>query len=108
MCVLGFLGSFIALFFAIFALIVNMIKHDVVPGWTSTFVTISLFSVIQFIILAFISDYLSRLLEEQSNSQSYAVVFEKNSKVMVDLDRLNVLDEADSDDKNKVQTARNN
>ena len=94
--------------FAIFALIVNMVKHDVVPGWTSTLVNISLFSVIQFIILSFISEYLCRHLEDQSNSQSYAVVFDKNSKVMVDLDRLNVLDEADSDDENKVQTARNN
>ncbi len=108
MSVLGFLGSFFALFFAILALSINMVKHDVVPGWTSTLVIISLFSVIQFIILAFISEYLSRLLEEQSNSQSYAVVFEKSSKVMVDLDRLNVLDEADSNDENKVQTARNN
>ena len=108
MSILAFLGSFTALFFAIFALIINIVKNDVVPGWTSTLVIISLFSVIQFIILAFISEYLSRLLEEQSNSQSYAVVFEKNSKVMVDLDRLNVLDEADSNDENKVQTGRNN
>ena len=51
----------------------NLIKNNFIG--TGLVARQSLELVIQFIILAFISEYLSRLLEEQSNSQSYAVVF---------------------------------
>ena len=62
---------------------------------------------IQFIILSFISEYLNRILEEQSNKTSYSIIFEKNSSVMIDLDRINVLELSTSPCENKVQTGRN-
>lgn len=60
----------------------------------------------QFLILSFISEYLNRLLEEQSNSNGYSIVFEKNSKVMINLDRINVLEQSISQTDNMVQTGR--
>ena len=62
---------------------------------------------IQFVILAFISEYLVRLLEEQDGKASYSIVFEKNSLIMINQDRINVYEESTSDDANLVQTGRN-
>lgn len=60
----------------------------------------------QFLILSFISEYLNRILVEQSNSNGYSIVFEKNSKVMINLDRINVLEQSLSQTDNLVQTGR--
>ncbi len=57
--------------------------------------------------LSFISQYITRLLRDINRKSDYAVVFEKNSKVMVNRDRINVLEEEESPDKNFVQTGRN-
>lgn len=75
-------------------------------GWTSTVFVISFLATIQFIILAFISGYLNRILMEESGSSGYSIVFEKNSSVMIDLDRINVLETSISPEENKVQTGR--
>ena len=107
MSVIGFTGSFLACLFSLYSIIINLFKNDVVTGWTSTIFFISLLFAIQFIILSFISEYLNRILEEQSNKTSYSIIFEKNSSVMIDLDRINVLELSTSPCENKVQTGRN-
>lgn len=81
-------------------------KNDMVEGWSSTIFVISLLSSMQFLILSFISEYLNRILVEQSNSNGYSIVFEKNSKVMINLDRINVLEQSLSQTDNLVQTGR--
>lgn len=108
MSVLGFIGSFAGLIFALYSLIIQFLTNDVVEGWTSTVLLISLFSMLQFIILAFISEYLARLLDEQEHKASYTIVFEKTSKAMINQDRINVLDDSTTNDQNFVATARNN
>lgn len=104
--VLGLTGSSVACLFTLYSIILNLFKNDIVEGWTSTIFVISLFSSMQFLILSFISEYLNRLLEEQSNSNGYSIVFEKNSKVMINLDRINVLEQSISQTDNMVQTGR--
>ena len=57
-------------------------------------------------ILAFITEYLGRILLEQSNATGYSIVYEKNSSVMVNLDRINVLENSENTKTNLVQTGR--
>lgn len=51
-------------------------------------------------------EYLSRLLDDRSEQAAYSVVFEKNSAVMVNQDRVNVLNDATAEESNLVQTGR--
>lgn len=106
MSLLGLLGSSLALLFSLYSVLLKFFKDDVVVGWASTILVISLFSTMMFIILAFISEYLNRILTELSKAGEYSVVFEKQSSVMIDLDRINVLDNSENNAVNLVQTGR--
>ncbi len=105
---LGLSASAFACLVSLYAVTIRFLQDDVVSGWASTILLISVFAFIQFIILSFISEYLARLLTEQKHSQDYSIVFEKNSLVMVNQDRINVLDDSTNvADTNLVQTGRN-
>lgn len=106
MSTLGLAGSGVACLFVLYTLIVNLLKNNVVEGWTTIMLMLSVFAFLQFTILAFISEYINRLLNEQSPYSSYSIVFEKNSFVMVDEDRINVFEESTDKEKNRVQTGR--
>ena len=107
MSALGLVGSTIACLISLYAVIVRFLKDDVVSGWASTILLISFIAVVQFVILSFISEYLVRLLTEHSQHDEYSVVFEKNSSVMVNKDRINVLDSSvNNKDLSMVQTGR--
>ena len=105
---LSFAVSLVAFLFAVYAVLIKLFLYGVVDGWTSTFLAISLFAMLQFLILGFIGEYLARMLDEQSRQSSYSTVFEKNSLTMVDADRINVMESSTESEPNKVQTARNN
>ena len=107
MSAIGLLGSFFALFFAVYSLVVHMIRTGVVEGWTTTILFMSTQFLLMFIILAFISEYMGRILDEQRGGTKYAIVYERNSAVMVNSDRVNVLNDAVSAEFNLVQTASN-
>lgn len=108
MSFVGLAGSGIACLFSIYAIILRLLRNDIVEGWASTVFLISIFSFLQFMILAFISEYLGRLLYEQRHLEAYSVVFEKNSLTMVNQDRINVLEVSiNESDQNLVQTGRN-
>lgn len=104
---LGLLGSLFACIFALYSLVIQFFKSNVVEGWTSIVLLLSFFFLLQFVILSFISQYLARLLRDLNRESDYAVVFEKNSRVMVNRDRINVLEEEESKETNLVQTGRN-
>lgn len=108
MSILGFLGSFIGVLFALYSLVIQLLRNDVVEGWTSTVFMISVFSMLQFMILAFISEYLARILDEQDQKATYSVVFEKTSSAMINQDRINVWEDSTTSEENLVATARNN
>ena len=103
---LGFVGSVFALFVSLISLILKFFKDDVVAGWPSTVFIISLFATIQFAILTFISEYLHQIMRRVSHSSEYSIVFEKDSSVMVNLDRINVLESSELAGVNRVQTGR--
>ncbi|WFU84471.1 hypothetical protein QA645_17565 [Bradyrhizobium sp. CIAT3101] len=101
----GLLGSFLGFSFAVYVLLVRLLKRGVVEGWTTTVLFLSVQFMLLFVILAFISEYLSRLLEEQRGTSDYAVIYEKHSPVGLGDARVNVLSQSTSTEINEVQTA---
>lgn len=90
MSVLGFAGSGVAFLFASYSLLIPLVRGHVVEGWTTTILFMSVLFMTQFVMLAFFGEYLGRLLDDRSDQADYSVVFERNSNVMVDTDRINV------------------
>lgn len=106
MSVIGTIGSFSALIFAVYSILINLINGHVVEGWTTTILFMSILFMLQFIMLAFFGEYLSRLLDDRNEQAAYSLVFEKNSAVMINQDRVNVLNNSVNDELNLVQTGR--
>ncbi|PWW11555.1 glycosyl transferase family 2 [Mangrovibacter plantisponsor] len=106
MSILGVTGSLSSFIFATYSVLIHFIDGHVVEGWTTTILFMSLLFTFMFIILTFFGEYLARLLDENSRQFDYYVVYEKNSTIMLNVDRLNVLNEAVSDEVNNVQTGR--
>jgi hypothetical protein len=106
MSYIGLTGSFLAFLIGMYSFVIHLVKRYVVEGWTTLNVFTSSQFFLMFIILAFLGEYLARVLDNQSNSQAYEIVFERHSSVMVDTLRRNVLDESTCDDINLVQTGR--
>jgi polyisoprenyl-phosphate glycosyltransferase len=104
---LGLMGSCTAFFFAAYSVLIHLVNGNVVQGWTTTILFMSMLFMLQFIILAFFGEYMGRLLDDRSEQANYSVVFEKNSAIMVNQDRVNVLGDSRSHDQNLVQTGRN-
>jgi hypothetical protein len=102
MSVLGLFGSVAAFSFAAYSVLIHLVAGHVVEGWTTTILFMSLLFMLQFLMMAFFGEYLGRLLDDRSDHADYSVVFEKNSTVMVNPDRVNVLDESTSADHNLV------
>lgn len=103
---LGFTGSFAAFLFGLYSILIHFIKGNVVEGWTTTILFMSSLFMVQFVMLALFGEYLGRLLDDRSEQADYSVVFEKTSAVMVNQNRVNVLNDSTSLDVNRVQTAR--
>lgn len=108
MSMLGFCGSVAGFLFACYSIMVHLFSGHVVEGWTTTVLFMSLMFIVQFVMMAFFGEYLGRLLDEGSAQAEYAVVYERNSDVMVNANRVNVLNTSFTDDSNHVQTGRNN
>jgi len=106
MSAIGLMGSGLAFLFSLYSLLVHLVKSNVVEGWTTTILVISSLSFLQFVILAFFGEYLGRLLDNRGEHHEYSVVFEKNSSVMVDENRHNVLHEPLSERPSAIQTGR--
>lgn len=107
MSAVGFCGSLAAFVFAGYSVLIHLINGHVVEGWTTIVLFMSLLFTLQFIMMAFFGEYLGRLLDESSVQSEYAVVYERNSEVMLNTDRVNVLSESLSSGNNSVQTGRN-
>lgn len=107
MTVVGITGSLFAFFFALYSLLVHLINGHVVEGWTTTIIFMSVLFMLQFIMMAFFGEYLGRLLDDSGDKADYSVVFEKNSLVMVNQNRINVFNNPLNEELNLVQTGRN-
>ena len=92
MSALGMLGSFMAFLFASYSLVIRLFKDNVIEGWTSMILFMSILFMLLFLILAFFGEYLGRLLDDRSEQRDYSVALEKMSSVMLSEQRSNVID----------------
>ncbi|EMV7411744.1 glycosyl transferase family 2, partial [Enterobacter soli] len=106
MSLLGFGGSVAGFLFACYSVIIHLFSGLVVEGWTTTVLFMSSLFIVQFVMMAFFGEYLGRLLDESSAQAEYAVVYERTSDIMINLDRVNVMDTSLSIEPNHVQTGR--
>lgn len=106
MSMLGLFGSVAGLMFACYSVLIHLVSGHVVEGWTTTVLFMSVMFIIQFVMMAFFGEYLGRMLDENSAQAGYAVVYERNSDVMVNADRVNVLETSLMHEPNNVQTGR--
>lgn len=91
MSLLGIFGSLMAMIFSMYSLLINIIKNQVAPGWTTTILFMSFFFTIAFMMLSFFGEYLARLLNDRSEHKEYSVQYEKCSSIMLNIERNNVL-----------------
>lgn len=89
---LGVLGSMMAFAFSLYSLLIHYFKETVIEGWTTMVLFTSILFMIMFIILAFLGEYLGRLLDDRNDQSDYSISFEKNSSVMLNEKRENVID----------------
>lgn len=103
---LGLAASGLAFIFGAYSVLIHLWKNNVLEGWTTTILFMSILFFILFLILSLFGEYLARLLEDRSDVRAYSVVYERHSSVMLDVNRLNVSQNSESDEINLVQTGR--
>ncbi|SHO55972.1 glycosyltransferase [Vibrio quintilis] len=103
---LGVIGSLMAMIFSCYSLIIHFINDEVAPGWTTTILFMSFMFVLLFIMMSFFGEYIARLLNDRSDHKEYNVIYEKNSSVMLDENRSNVLFSSTNEKQNLSQTGR--
>jgi glycosyltransferase involved in cell wall biosynthesis len=91
MSFLGVVGSLMAMFFSLYSVVTHIFNDQVASGWTTTILFMSTLFAMLFIMLAFFGEYLARLLNDRSEHKEYNVAYERNSSVMLNENRRNVL-----------------
>lgn len=91
MSFVGISGGIVSFVFALYSIVIKLLNNGVADGWASLVVLTSFLFTLMFIILSFFGEYLARLLDEQSRHEPYWVIGEKNSSVMMNEERVNVL-----------------
>jgi hypothetical protein len=92
MSILGFSGSFFSFCFALYSVASRFLSDDVSEGWASIIVFTSFLFMLLFIILSFFGEYMVRLLDNQSRHEPYWILCEKHSSVMLNEDRVNIME----------------
>lgn len=108
MSMAGCFGSLLAFVYATYSVVTHLISGHVADGWTTIILFMSSLFMILFTILSFMGEYIIRLLDDKSDKDDYSIVYEKNSFVMINSDRVNVMEKSESGFFNHVQTGRNN
>lgn len=68
---LGLVVSVLAFVFGVYALVMNLVFHQVIRGWTSLAVLVSFLSGVQLLTLGVIGEYLGQVLEESKRRPLY-------------------------------------
>ena len=95
MSFLGIGGSGLAVIFSLYSLVVRVLEDNIALGWTTTILFMSSLFLILFIMVSFFGEYLARLLNDSSEHKEYTVAYEKNSSVMLNEHRNNVVTNKD-------------
>jgi polyisoprenyl-phosphate glycosyltransferase len=94
--VLGILISGLNAMYAGYVVLTYLFKADVAPGWATLSLQISMMFFFMFLVLAVLSAYIGRLLQEGNRVPQYYVLEERQSSVLVEDDgRKNVVEQAE-------------
>ena len=74
---LGFIIAFIAFIYILYALYVAIFTQDVVPGWTSTIISVLFIGGIQLVMIGILGNYLGKLFIENKKRPNY-IIKERN------------------------------
>lgn len=91
---------------AAYTVLVKLVKSHVVEGWPTMMLFLSAMFFFLFTILAFIGEYLVRVVLDRRDQQPYTIAYERHSSVMLDMSELNVRTESMPDSVNLTQTGR--
>lgn len=92
----GWFAGFLNVLYVIYAALIYLFKKDVAPGWTTLSVEQGVMFFFIFSLLAILSEYVGRILEESRGRPLYLVSDEKNSPVLhLNEDRRNVVQESE-------------
>ena len=88
---LGFLAALLNVCYAVYVVFTKVFKDEVAEGWTTTSLQLSVMFFFLFAILAILSEYIGKILQEARKEQPYHVVNELNSRISVaDATRRNI------------------
>ena len=102
----GLLGSIMGMLMSAYAVLFNLLVHRAVEGWTSMSLFLSVSFGIMFFVLFVLGEYIVRVVEDKDKLGVYTIMHEKSSSVMLDPQRLNVLDESMPTEINRTKTGR--
>jgi len=80
---LGLFASGINLMYTMYVLAVALMKKDVMHGWTTTSLQISIMFFLLFTFLTVLSNYVGKLFNELIGKEIDPIIFEKNSSVLL-------------------------
>lgn len=88
---LGLLAGLVNIIYAIYVVAVNIFDQNVVEGWTTTSLQLSVMFFILFIIFVIVSEYIGRILTESYKDPHYYITDELTSSVnLADVERRNI------------------
>ncbi len=89
---MGWFAGFLNVLYVLYAALIYLFKKDVAPGWTTLSVQHGVMFFFVFSLLAILSEYVGRILEESRGRPLYLVSDEKNSPVLhLDAEQRNVV-----------------
>jgi glycosyltransferase involved in cell wall biosynthesis len=77
----GLFVSLLAFIYGVYAIVVNVVFHRVIPGWTSLAVLVSFLSGVQLLTLGVVGEYLGQVLEETKRRPLYLIAAEDIPKL---------------------------
>lgn len=77
----GLSVSLLAFIYGVYAIVVNVVFHRVIPGWTSLAVLVSFLSGVQLLTLGVLGEYLGQVLEETKGRPLYLIAVEEIPKL---------------------------
>lgn len=75
---LGLAGAALNLLVMAYVVVVNLVKHDVAPGWTTLSLQMSLMFFLVFLAQAVLGEYVGRILELSRDRNVYQILEERN------------------------------
>lgn len=91
---LGFFAGIANFIYAVYVVVVTLLKENVEPGWTTMSIQLSAMFFILFTILVILSEYIGRILGESRKDPHYLIMDEYSSTVsLADVERKNIVKE---------------